>query len=384
MHKYNMGEYLYNNLPPMYQSEDVTVGHTLKRYLETLGVSFSDTMQDTVDLLQLIDVEKLPTRLLPYYGRMFGFEYDDSVPEEFQRKYLANIVNIFKRKGTKAVIRYTARELTGMDATVTEGHYLGFKTWSKNKPEGKTDEYIQPRTYGGKDRIPYYFLGGDNTSRYTITVTLTTDDTKGTDEIFLNTQLISRYTKDLVQPYVNLRYRAYGIGYSDDRVVSNILESDNLRVLDKTLVVPKIVESEVQSRILSREDLTYSNNLISKPLDHVKLLKLEIDGKTNEVTEVGQDYTRIVTKLHDNITVVVNKESIDVVRDIPSPYTLKLKVQDTQKTTFKDSDSKDLDFSYYQDEDYIHTTILSDIMTLGDRIESSFEDKITEITTGGN
>lgn len=387
MHKYNIGEYLYNILPPIYRKADLDTDETLRRYLDALGISVGNVLDDTVNLLELIDVEKIPTRLLPYYGRMFGFEYDDSVPEDFQRKYLANIVDIFKRKGTKAVIRFTARELTGMDATVTEGHYLGFKTWGTNPHDEKCGEYVQPRTYGGKTKTPFYYLGGDNTSRYTIIVSLSADEGKDSNEIFLNTQLISRYTKELVQPYVNLRYRAYGMSYNDERVVSNILEGDSLKVLDTNKVIPNIVETEVQSRIVNKEDLTYSNNLVSKSLDRLKLLRLEIDENTNEVEEVGQDYTKIVHKINDTITVVVNKEWNDIILDIPTPDTLKVRVKDTEKMSFKDSDNKDIDLDNilpYQDADYIHTTILNDIMTLGDRIETSFEDTITEIDKGGN
>lgn len=380
MHKYDMVEYLYNLLPPAYRHIDKEeTNETLRRYLGTLGDSVDNVLDDTVNLLELIDVEKIPTRLLPYYGRLFGFDYDTSVPEDFQRKFLANIVDIYKRKGTKAVIRYTARELTGMNATVTEGHYLGFKTWGTNPHDEKCGEYEQPRTYGGKDKSSFYFLGGENTSRYTITVTLGAVANQNSDDIFLNTQLISRYTRDLVQPYVNLRYKAYGITYSDEGCVSNITECDNLKVLDKYTRKASVVESEVYNRLYSTENLTYDNNLISKPLDKVKLLQDILDDNVNEVQEVGTDTMRIVTRTSDNMTIEIEDSVLELIIDIPTPDNLDTYVKVQEKFRIKDNDSGILNYKEDTSVDYIHSNIISDIIGLGDRIETSFNDKITEI-----
>lgn len=379
MPKYDVGHYLYNHLPSIYREEDITTDYTLKRFLDTVGLIMSETLDETVNLLDLIDVEKTPTHLLPYYARMFGYEYDTSVPEDFQRKYLANIVDIQKRKGTKEVLEFTARELTGMNATVREGHNLKFKTWGAKVDTDKCIEYNPPRTFGGKSGVPYFFIGGDNTDRFTVMVYLDNKGNTNAAEIFLNTQLLSRWTKELVQPFINLRYRATGISYSDEGVVSNITESDSVKVIDKYTRKAKVVESEVYSRVRSTEGLTYSNNLVSKPLDRVKLLQDILDGNVNEVTEVGVDTMRIVNRVHENINLDVDYTDSDIIIDIHNTK-LSPKVTTTEKLRIKDSDIKELEHLEEPVVDYIHSNIISDIMNLGDRIESSFEDIITEIT----
>ena len=379
MPKYDVGHYLYNHLPSIYREEDITTDYTLKRFLDTVGLIMSETLDETVNLLDLIDVEKTPTHLLPYYARMFGYEYDTSVPEDFQRKYLANIVDIQKRKGTKEVLEFTARELTGMNATVREGHNLKFKTWGAKVDTDKCIEYNPPRTFGGKSGVPYFFIGGDNTDRFTVMVYLDNKGNNNAEEIFLNTQLLSRWTKELVQPFINLRYRATGLSYSDEGNVSNITESDSVKVIDKYTRKAKVVESEVYSRVRSTEGLTYSNNLVSKPLDRVKLLQDILDGNVNEVTEVGVDTMRIVNRVHENINLDVDYTDSDIIIDIHNTK-LSPKVATTEKLRIKDSDIKELEHLEEPVVDYIHSNIISDIMNLGDRIESSFEDIITEIT----
>lgn len=379
MPKYDVGHYLYNHLPSIYREEDITTDYTLKRFLDTVGLIMSETLDETVNLLDLIDVEKTPTHLLPYYARMFGYEYDTSVPEDFQRKYLANIVDIQKRKGTKEVLEFTARELTGMNATVREGHNLKFKTWGAKVDTDKCIEYNPPRTFGGKSGVPYFFIGGDNTDRFTVMVYLDNKGNNNAEEIFLNTQLLSRWTKELVQPFINLRYRATGLSYSDEGNVSNITESDSVKVIDKYTRKAKVVESEVYSRVRSTEGLTYSNNLVSKPLDRVKLLQNILDGNVNEVQEVGVDTMRIVNRVHDNINLDVDYTDSDIIIDIHNTK-LSPKVATTEKLRIKDSDIKELEHLEEPVVDYIHSNIISDIMNLGDRIESSFEDIITEIT----
>lgn len=379
MPKYDVGHYLYNHLPSIYREEDITTDYTLKRFLDTVGLIMSETLDETVNLLDLIDVEKTPTHLLPYYARMFGYEYDTSVPEDFQRKYLANIVDIQKRKGTKEVLEFTARELTGMNATVREGHNLKFKTWGAKVDTDKCIEYNPPRTFGGKSGVPYFFIGGDNTDRFTVMVYLDNKGNNNAEEIFLNTQLLSRWTKELVQPFINLRYRATGLSYSDEGFVSDITEWDSVRVIDKYTRKAKVVESEVYSRVRSTEGLTYSNNLVSKPLDRVKLLQNILDGNVNEVQEVGVDTMRIVNRVHENINLDVDYTDSDIIIDIHNTK-LSPKVATTEKLRIKDSDIKELEHLEEPVVDYIHSNIISDIMNLGDRIESSFEDIITEIT----
>lgn len=374
-----IGDYLYNSLPALYRVQDKDTNYTLKRYLGALGQSMTLVNDETRDILTLLDVEKMDAKFLPYFASMFGVEYHHDIPEDSQRKYLANIVDIQKRKGTKEVLEFTARELTGMNATIREGHNLKFKTWGKPLNSDKCSEYESPRTFGAKSGVSYFFLGGENTQRFTVMVYLDSIGNTNPEIIFLNTQLLSRWTKDLVQPYINLRYKATGITYSDEGLVSDITEWDSVRVIDKSTRKARVVESEVYSRVRSTEGLTYSNNLVSKPLDRLKLLQDILDGNVNEVTEVGVDTMRIVNRVHDNINLDVDYVDSDTIMDIHNTR-LTSKVTETEKLRMKDSDIKELEHLEEPVVDYIHSNIISDIMNLGDRIESSFEDTITQIT----
>lgn len=374
-----IGDYLYKTLPSLYRVQDKETNYTLQRYLDALGESMSLVNEETRGILTLLDVEKMEAKFLPHFASMFGVEYHYDIPEDSQRKYLANIVDIQKRKGTKEVLEFTARELTGMNATVKEGHNLKFKTWGKNPNSEKCEVYEPPKTYGGKTKVPYYFLGGSNTKRFTVMVHLSTESDTNTEELFLNTQLLSRWTRELVQPYINLRYKASGISYSDEGNVSNITEWDSLKVIDKYTRKANIVESEVYNRVRSTEDLTYSNNLVSKSLDKLKLLQDILDSNVNDVQEFGTDTMRIVTRISDNITLEIEDSLTELLIDVPTPYNLNTKVKVQEKFRIKDSDLSTLNYGEDPSVDYIHSNIISDIMNLGDRIETSFEDKITEI-----
>ena len=399
MHKYNIGEYLYNILPPIYRKADLDTNMTLKKYLDALGISVGNVLDDTVNLLELIDVEKIPTRLLPYYGRMFGFEYDDSVPEDFQRKYLANIVDIFKRKGTKAVIRFTARELTGMDATVTEGHYLGFKTWGTNPHDEKCGEYVQPRTYGGKTKTPFYYLGGDNTSRYTIIVSLSADEGKDSDEIFLNTQLISRYTKELVQPYVNLRYRATGIMDSDTYDLDRLAISEWHRDSSLDSYKRKGNIRDYDEFIQAREKFAYSHKHRNEEemLDNVKLLTVPHMIVEEREVEEQEGMIYILDKTELSMTLDVTDEESWLMTTKDTERVANTSVKSSDKFRIGDEDTVDNLETTYEDlgvtanrtvaynevltlkssysKDAIHLNTDYDIITLG-TVTDEHEDKI--------
>lgn len=329
MHKYNIGEYLYNILPPTYRKADLDTNMTLKKYLDVLGGSFGNVLDDTVNLLELIDVEKMPSRLLPYYGRMFGFEYDDSVPEDFQRKYLANIVDILKRKGTKAVIEFTARELTGMNAYVREGHYNLFKTWSTNTHDEKCGQYTVPKTFGGKDREMFFYFGGFNTDRLTVRVTLSATD-KETSEIFLNTQLLARIVKDLVQPYINLIFTAYGI-LDEDTYTPNVtyLHSDTIK--DKYVRKVNITPIELTKVKEKATDRVNGELLEEGMLDHVKLLVTLRDEHTiGDITSTDLMYKLVVKEpIYDIRPLIDCEDNLNAINNFQESVRTHIKYKDS-------------------------------------------------------
>lgn len=115
----NIADYLYYKLPKVYQAEDKE--QLLRRFIDTFAeAGFNPLLQETLSITDLLDVDKCPSKFLPQLCRMYGYEYTLELPELFQRRLLKHIVEMYKRKGTKSVVRFIARELTGFDSDIIE------------------------------------------------------------------------------------------------------------------------------------------------------------------------------------------------------------------------------------------------------------------------
>ena len=115
----------YNKLPVIYRKMDEQIGKPLYRYLQSLiEGGYSDVIQGTDNLLDLVDPQACPDEFLPYYFKSMGIEwYPDMITEErgtyYLRTFLNNIGEIYKRRGTESVIKYIAKTLTEMDVELT-------------------------------------------------------------------------------------------------------------------------------------------------------------------------------------------------------------------------------------------------------------------------
>lgn len=194
----DFGNYLYKQLPAYYRYRDIETEYTLERYLKCLGEYLNVVFEETDDIKDLLDVEKMPSKFLPYYAKMFGIKIYDDISEDFQRKLLANIVPILKRKGTRDVIEFVARELTGYDVDITEGNEYAFKTWVDEieLPLGAK----QSLTFAETQTIHYRYAGSELTSRFIVYVEIHTLEMEAT----ISEELIRRYLKDLVPSYINV------------------------------------------------------------------------------------------------------------------------------------------------------------------------------------
>ena len=194
----DFSNYLYKQLPAYYRYRDIETEYTLERYLKCLGEYLNVVFEETDDIKDLLDVEKMPSKFLPYYAKMFGIKIYDDISEDFQRKLLANIVPILKRKGTRDVIEFVARELTGYDVDITEGNEYAFKTWVDEieLPLGAK----QSLTYAETQTIHYRYAGSELTSRFIVYVEIHTLEVEAT----ISEELIRRYLKDLVPSYINV------------------------------------------------------------------------------------------------------------------------------------------------------------------------------------
>lgn len=194
----DFSNYLYKQLPAYYRYRDIETEYTLERYLKCLGEYLNVVFEETDDIKDLLDVEKMPSKFLPYYAKMFGIKIYDDISEAFQRKLLANIVPILKRKGTRDVIEFIARELTGYDVDITEGNEYAFKTWVDEieLPLGAK----QSLTFAETQTIHYRYAGSELTSRFIVYVEIHTLEMEAT----ISEELIRRYLKDLVPSYINV------------------------------------------------------------------------------------------------------------------------------------------------------------------------------------
>lgn len=292
----NFGEYLYNQLPAHYRYRDIETEYTLERYLQCLGEYINVVFEETDDIKDLLNVEKMPSKFLPYYAKMFGIKIYDDISEDFQRKLLANIVPILKRKGTRDVIEFVARELTGYDVDITEGHEYAFKTWIQNVylPLGSK----QSLTFDSTQAIHYRYAGSELTSRFIVYVEIHTTDIGAT----ISEELIRRYLKDLVPSYVNVVFvlNQHYVDTGDYDEVANI-----------TVIESGFQDVEVVS------DRTYGN-VQYEFWDSIKCMP-EVEDVRLHVTESILEYLTQEDRymVNNYITEAFNEDKIKDLREVP-------------------------------------------------------------------
>lgn len=141
---------IYNSLPEIYRKMDLYEGNeTLLRYISTLdNGGFRHLRFDIDNLYNVMSIEKAPQELIPIIGKMLGYNYVEEVDDRTQRKVVENLVELYKRKGTKSAINFIIREFTEYDTKLIQTEYRIFKTWSP-KPKGvPQSEYVESRTLG--------------------------------------------------------------------------------------------------------------------------------------------------------------------------------------------------------------------------------------------
>lgn len=375
-----IGTYLYNSLPSVYKTRDEETNFTLKKYLNALGESMTDIELETKNIITLLDVEKMDAKYLPFYASMFGVTYNYDISEDYQRKYLANLVDIQKRKGTKEVLEFTAREITGMEATVIEGQALAFKTWSPTNTTGSITSR-NPKTYSKRNAVNYYYLGGETCDRFTVTVILTAEGHIDSEQLFLNTQLISRITKDLVQPYIKLRYKAYGMAYSDV-YIRDIVEEDLIRIKDVDSRKSTVTESDISLNGTESYSDVHTSKIVTKYSNKVTL-EPNSESRINRVSE--SNHSDKVVEIHNiNVTVNVNSKDNSNVVLTPTEDVMTSRVTQEQKfdSLHLNIEEETVQLQNKQEEilDYIHLDITNDIINLSGKVSDSFEDSFGEIT----
>lgn len=140
----------YSKLPEVYRTFDKPLGYPLYRYLQSLFNSgyavlanklategydsLSDSEKVSIggieNLLDLVNPETCPNKFLPYYCRSLGIDWfpdlaklglkdasdnSDNTNDYYNRTFLCNIGEIYRRRGTESCVKYIAQQLTSMD-----------------------------------------------------------------------------------------------------------------------------------------------------------------------------------------------------------------------------------------------------------------------------
>lgn len=157
------GEKLYNRLPTLYRTEDVNNNLALKRYLESLSEGgFTKLINEMNGLLNIVDPEKTPHKVLKYLFGQYGVTMFQGVDEKLLRKLLQIISDILARKGSKSTIYYIASILTGCECvinyTIEDGIYLlkiSFEVEDESQLLSDTDKSFLESIL--KDYVPFYW-----------------------------------------------------------------------------------------------------------------------------------------------------------------------------------------------------------------------------------
>lgn len=113
------GDKLYNTMPQLYRTADKDVDYSLKRYFQSLSDGgFSHVIDETNDLMTVVDSDKADAKLLPNLFKSYGLEIFNGVPEMYLRKLLPLIGSLFSQKGSITPVEYLTSLISGVKSTV--------------------------------------------------------------------------------------------------------------------------------------------------------------------------------------------------------------------------------------------------------------------------
>lgn len=318
----NFADHLYERLPEVYRREDARkdINFTLKRYLEALdegGVQL--VFSELLSLYDILEVDKCPPEVLPLLSKMLGYNYIEEVDVETQRKIIANLIELYKRKGTKSVINFITREFTQFDTKVIELQYRIFKTWSPNPKGIPKADYVEPRTLGNKmtyDTCHLYSQKG----MYNYNGVVVVCDAQASQ-----VELLNRLLREFLPVYCNLYLKI-----NDE--VQQYLDSCTVNGTDvSTGVKVKEIEQSVRTKVKDSLKVTYNT--------------------TNETMEISTEETNkssLSNKLEENTTVnpnIIGKSHVSLQTDLENAPT---KSTDTisNSITIKDADNPNISITF--------------------------------------
>lgn len=131
----DLAEYIYNRkIPEIYRiaDDEVSADKDLNRFLH-VGIEggFGNTLDKAKSLRSLVNPLTCPPQCLPFLASSWGIPYFEDIGVYYNRKFLSNIGEFLKRRGSMGGVKYIIRSLTGFDSD------LEYKRISEGKEQGR-------------------------------------------------------------------------------------------------------------------------------------------------------------------------------------------------------------------------------------------------------
>lgn len=280
-------DYLYDRLPLIYRTSDKDL--ILRRFIDCFAEGgYAPLLNDTMDIMNLIDIDKCPSRFLPYLCRMNGLEYTKEIPELFQRRLLKYIVELYKRKGTKSVVRFIARELTGFESEIIENKDF---TAEEEVITGWTKEFVNYRNFILKLTAPY-----EDSSLYSkedIVKVIIKDFLPTNSNVLIITSYWFREEAEILKNIIEEELTTKVTEYND------VVLSPSETSIEELRVTPIMWKDDVH-------DIYDSTPIEVTNLDTIKP-NVEIETGNNVATSIEDEFTTS-SKVVDEYSVDVDKQ----------------------------------------------------------------------------
>lgn len=111
----DFGLKLYNRFPLKYREDDALIGFPLKRFLQALSDGgFKYTIEDINGIVNLIDPDKVDSKVLPVLFKQYGLEIFNGIPEQYLRYLLPKLGESWSKKGSLSVVEFITSSLSGI------------------------------------------------------------------------------------------------------------------------------------------------------------------------------------------------------------------------------------------------------------------------------
>lgn len=114
----DFGLKIYNRFPPKYREDDALNNYALMRYLQALSDGgFKYSIDDINGIINLIDADKVDSKVLPIMFKQYGLEIFNGIPEQYLRYLLPKLGETWSRKGSLSAVEFITSSLSGIKTT---------------------------------------------------------------------------------------------------------------------------------------------------------------------------------------------------------------------------------------------------------------------------